>query len=485
MTSSISSTGTISSAGIGSGLDVETIVTKLMAIEQQPLKLLQNTATTIQTKISAFGGLQSSVSAFRDAALALTNPSTWSGTAGTSSDAGSVGVSSTASAVAGSYAVTVQALATTQSVASTAFAASSSTVGSGTLHINLGQWSAAPASTFTAASGATGLDIVVTDTDTLATLRDKINAAGAGVSASILTDTSGARLVLNSSATGAANGFQITAANGASGNLAALAYDPPNSTGTKLTQSAANAAATINGLSVSSATNSLSDMIQGVTLNLFKVSSTPVQISVAQDTTATKTAIQGFVTAYNALATLLTTDTKYDSGTSTAGVLQGDSTAVTLQRQLRNLLGASSGASTVFTTLSQAGLETQADGTLKINDAKLTSAMGKLPELKKLFANSDTTNPANDGIVRRLRVLSDSLVNSDGLLTTRTEGLNTSLKTNQKSQDAMNDRLAAVEARMRAQYTALDTKMATLNTLSTYMTQQITNWNKTNANSNG
>lgn len=484
MTSSISSTGTISSAGIGSGLDVETIVTKLMAIEQQPLKLLQNTATTIQTKISAFGGLQSSVSAFRDAALALTNPSTWSGTAGTSSDAGSVGVSSTASAVAGSYAVTVQALATTQSVASTAFAASSSTVGSGTLHINLGQWSAAPASTFTAASGATGLDIVVTDTDTLATLRDKINAAGAGVSASILTDTSGARLVLNSSATGAANGFQITAANGASGNLAALAYDPPNSTGTTLTQSAANAAATINGLSVSSATNSLSDMIQGVTLTLFKVSSTPVQISVAQDTTATKTAIQGFVTAYNALATLLTTDTKYDSGTSTAGVLQGDSTAVTLQRQLRNLLGASSGASTVFTTLSQAGLETQADGTLKINDAKLTSAMGKLPELKKLFANSDTTNPANDGIVRRLRVLSDSLVNSDGLLTTRTEGLNTSLKTNQKSQDAMNDRLAAVEARMRAQYTALDTKMATLNTLSTYMTQQIANWNKTNANSN-
>jgi flagellar hook-associated protein 2 len=484
MTSSISSTGTISSAGIGSGLDVETIVTKLMAIEQQPLKLLQNTATTIQTKISAFGGLQSSVSAFRDAALALTNPSTWSGTAGTSSDAGSVGVSSTASAVAGSYAVTVQALATTQSVASTAFAASSSTVGSGTLHINLGQWSAAPASTFTAASGATGLDIVVTDTDTLATLRDKINAAGAGVSASILTDTSGARLVLNSSATGAANGFQITAANGASGNLAALAYDPPNSTGTTLTQSAANAAAKINGLSVSSATNSLSDMIQGVTLNLFKVSSTPVQISVAQDTTATKTAIQGFVTAYNALATLLTTDTKYDSGTSTAGVLQGDSTAVTLQRQLRNLLGASSGASTVFTTLSQAGLETQADGTLKINDAKLTSAMGKLPELKKLFANSDTTNPANDGIVRRLRVLSDSLVNSDGLLTTRTEGLNTSLKTNQKSQDAMTDRLAAVEARMRAQYTALDTKMATLNTLSTYMTQQIANWNKTNANSN-
>lgn len=477
MTSSLSSVGSITSAGVGSGLDVESIITKLMGIEQQPLKQLQTAATGIQTKISAFGALQSGMSGLRDAALALTNPSAWSSTTASSGDATSVAATSSASAVPGSYSVTVQKLATAQSVASTAVAGSSTLVGAGTMHIDLGSW--AGATSFAAKAGSTGVDITVSDTDTLASLRDKINAAGAGVNATVVTDATGARLVYTSSSTGTDNGFRITAtpASGAGADLSTVAFDPPTSTATTLTQAAANAAATINGLSVSSASNTLTDVIQGLTLTLAKEGTAPVQITVAQDTASTKTLIQGFVTAYNSLATTLASDIKYDSTTSTAGILQGDSTAVSLQRQVRNMLTASNGASSVFSTLSQAGLEMQADGTLKINDSKLASAMGNLPELKKLFANSDTANPAKNGIARRLREFGDAALSTDGFLTARTDGLNKSLSINAKSQADMQNRLDATEARLRAQYTALDSKMATLNALSAYMTQQITNWN--------
>jgi flagellar hook-associated protein 2 len=474
MSSSISSTGSITSAGVGSGLDVEGIITKLMAIEQRPLTMLQSDATGIQTKISAYGGLQSTMSAFRDAALALGSSTGWSATTGTSADPSSVTVSTGTGAVVGSYALSVQNLATAQSTASGAYTSSLATVGAGTLHIDTGSWSTGQAA-FTVVSGSTGVDVTVAATDTLADVRDKINGAAAGVTASIVTDASGARLVISASQTGSANGFRVTSADG---GLAALTFDPPGGSGaTTLTQSGTNANATINGLAVTSASNTLSGVIQGLTLNLVKATTAPVQIGVAQDASGTKTAITNFVTAYNNLAAMLANDVKYDSGSSTAGVLQGDSTAVTLQRQLRNLLGARSSASSAYPTLSQVGLEMQSDGTLKINDAKLTTAMANMPELKKLFAATDLSGGGNDGFAKRLSNFGDSVLGVGGLLTGRTDSLNASLKTNQKSQDDMNTRLAAIEARMRAQYTALDTQMSTLSTLSTYMTQQITNWN--------
>jgi len=203
-----------------------------------------------------------------------------------------------------------------------------------------------------------------------------------------------------------------------------------------------------------------------------------VLVTVAQDNTSITAAIQGFATAYNTLSNLLETDTKYDSATSTAGPLQADSTAVSVQRQLRNILGASSTASSMFSTLSQAGLEIQTDGTISVNSTKLTTALGNLGEVKKLFANSDSTGVTGNGFATQMRSLTDSMLASDGLLTSRTAGLATSLTSNQKQQDDMNTRLASTKARLTAQYTALDTKMATLSTLSDYITQQIANWNK-------
>lgn len=475
---SISSTGSVSSIGIGSGLDVASIITGLMKVERAPLTLLQAKATSIQSTISAFGAVNSAMSTFRDAAATLALPSTWNATTGTSANPAAVGVTSTASAAPGNYAITVGSLAAAQSTVSGTFASSSALVGAGTLHFDTGSWSTGNAA-FTPASGSTGVDVTVAATDTLDTLAGKINAANAGVSASVVNDNTGARLVFSSQKTGVANSFRVTAVNADPG-VSALAFDPPGgATATTQTQPAADAQATINGLPVSSSSNTLSNVLNGLSVTLNQVTTAPVQISVKQDTDGITKSVQTFIDAYNAMSTLLTTDLAYDASTKVAGPLQADSSAVSLQRQLRNVLGSASGASSVFGTLSQVGLQVQADGTLKLNSTTLTNAMATNPaELKKLFTNVDLTTPGNNGIANQLRTLGDAVLSSSGLLTSRVAGLNKSLTANQTDQANLNDRLATTQARLQAQYSALDTKMAGINTLANYVTQQITNWNK-------
>ena len=466
----------VTSAGIGSGLDVESIITKLMTVEKAPVTQLQTVASKIQTQISAYGSVQSAVSSFRDAALALTKATTWGVTTANSADTSAITVSSGSTAAAGNYSVSVQTLAAAQSVASTSFESSSAVVGEGGLTIDVGAWDVGEPG-FKARATISSMNIAISATDTLADVRDKINSAGGGVSASIVTDSSGARLVLSSAATGVNNGFRVV---GTGAGPSAFTYDTTDETAPmKRSQKAADAEATINGLAVTSASNTLNDVVQGLTMNLQKVTgANTVQIGVAQDNTAIKSSITNFTAAYNALSSLLKTQTKYDDSTKAAGTLQGDSTAVALQRQLRSVLGASGSASSSFPTLSSIGLEIQTDGSLKVSDTKLNNALGKLSEMKKAFANSDLSDSANDGFAQKLRALGDQVLGTDGSLAARTAGLNTTLKNNQSQQDAITTRMTDTEKRLRAQYTALDTKMAGLNTLSTYISQQIANWNK-------
>jgi flagellar hook-associated protein 2 len=478
----------ITSTGIGTnGLDVEGIITKLMSIEQKPLTQLQDTAKTIQTKISAFGTIQSALSSLRDSASALTKPAAWSATTALSSDTTAVAVAAGSTAVAGSYKVSVQSLASAQSVASRSFTSSAALVGEGQLTIDVGTWSAGDDTVdppvepgFAAKATISSINIAITGTDSLATVRDKINASGAGVTASIVNDASGARLVLSSRQTGQENGFRITASGSA--DVVGLGYDPQtNPDGASLTQTAANARATINGLEINSTSNTLTDVVGGLTMTLQKVTTTDgVQLSVTQDNVAIKASVQAFVDAYNNLAKNIKSLTKYDEATETAATLQGDSTAVTMQRTLRNALTASFAGTGSFTSLSQVGLEVQADGTLKIDDKKFTAAQANLPELQKLFTTTGTDDDSivDDGFAQRFRILGDDILGTDGMLSTRTAGLKSTLTKNEDRQAEMENRLTNTEARIRAQYQALDTKMAGLNSLSSYISQQVTNWNK-------
>jgi flagellar hook-associated protein 2 len=478
---------TISSAGIGSGLDVNSIVTQLVAIERQPITALQTKATKLQTQISEFGKQKSALATLRDAASKLTNSDFWSQTVGTSSNPTAVGVTTTTGATAGNYAVTVQSLAAPQALATSVFASSTTAPGAGTLRIELGTWGAGQTS-FTPKTGATAVDIAVEATDTLAQVRDKINLANAGVTAQILTDASGSRLMMRSTTTGAESAFrtQATAALGlppllGGTDLSALAYDPSTANATQMTrtQTASNAAATFNGLAITATSNTLANVVDGVTLKLGAVTSSPVDISIVQDNETLKKQLQAFAEAYNAVQTLITTQTKYDAASKTGGPLQGDGAAVGLQRQLRNLAGASSGASSTFARLADVGLGTDATGQMVVSATKLDNALANPTEMKKMFANTDLLVPTNNGLGRQMRVLADSFLSVDGSLNSRAEGLRQRLDSNKNQQDKLTDRVAQTEKRLRAQYTALDTQMASLNGLSSYVTQQIAQFNRT------
>ncbi len=481
--------GTISSAGIGSGLDVSSIIASLMKVEQQPLTKLQTVATTMQTKLSAFGQMQSLVSSFRDAATQLKSADAYKVTSATSSDSTAVGASSTTKAVTGSYAVSVSSLSSTQSTvgASGQFSAGTDVVGTGSITISLGTWSTGQTA-FTAKPGATDVVIPIdASNNTLTAIRDKINAANAGVSATIVTDASGSRLAFQSSATGASNGFKVTVADDDATNsdatgLSRLAFDPPNaSNGMTLTQSAANTKATINGIAVETAGNTLTDVVDGMTFNLSKVTTAPVTVAVTRNTDSVKSLITNFVASYNALSSFLSSATQYDSSTKTAALLQGDATTTSLQNQLRSAISQGGSASASFGTLSSMGLEFQKDGRLSINDTKLSAALAKLPDLATAMSNNDLTTPASNGFATKIAAWADGLLSASGTLTGKTKSIQSQINANTKDQEHMSDRIAAIEKRITAQYTALDATMSNANALSKYVTQQIATWNKSTA----
>ena len=469
---------TISAPGIGSGLDVNAIISQLISIERIPINELEAKNTKIEAQISEYGKLKSAMSALRDASLALTKAETWGASIGTSTNALAVVVAVKSGAAMGNFAIAVQRLATAQSLASAVVASPEALPGAGTLHIELGAWNS-DQSAFTPKSGTTAVDITVAATDTLTQVRDKINASGAGVTAMIFTDANGSRLLMRSSETGAQNAFRTSVVDADGGNadaagLSAFAYDPSaGATVMSRTETAGDAEATLNGLPVSSPSNVLVDIVDGVTLTLLQATTDPVTVGVVSDKEALKKSVQAFADAYNALSALLAQQVKYDATNKSAGPLQGDSTAVGLQRQLRALVGSPSGASTAFTRLSDAGLEMQRDGSLKINAGKLDAALANLPELEKFFANTDLVTPTNDGIARQFRLMSDAVLSVDGGIATRTDGLNARVQNNNDQQDRLELRVAQTEKRLRAQYTALDATLAKLNSLSSYVTQQM------------
>jgi flagellar hook-associated protein 2 len=436
------------------------------------LTQLQKEASSLQTRLSTYGQMKSGLATLRDAAAALTRASTWGATTGSSSDAVAVSVSTNATTRPGSYAIEVQRLASAQSNATRVYASADSLVGEGSLRIELGTWGAGQTS-FTPKAGATAVDISVgPPAESLAQLRDKINASNAGVTASVLTDASGARLVLRSSATGEANGFRI-GVNDADGNnsdglgLSALAFDPSAGILTMAQAlAAANASASLNGLPISSSGNTLSEVLDGITLTLGKVTAAPVQVDAKPDDAAIRKALETFVTAYNDLNKLVTEQTKYDASSKTAGVLQGDSAAVSIRAQMRALLAGNSGASAKFTRLAEVGLDVQSDGSIKLDDGKLGNGIANLAEMAKLFSNNDLLTPANNGFAIRLRAFADQLLGVDGSISSRSEGLRKRIDLNQDRQERLNDRIAMIEKRLRAQYTALDRQMASLNSLS-------------------
>jgi flagellar hook-associated protein 2 len=356
-------------------------------------------------------------------------------------------------------------------------------LGTGTLTIQLGEWNVGMTA-FTAGL-STPVSVTIAGEDNLTTIASKINSANAGVTATVLKDATGERLLLRSKDTGAEQGFRIQVADGDGNNtdnlgLSRLAFDPENGTaGATLTQQARNAEAVINGVDVISASNTLVDTIPGVTLNLLKESApgATTEVTLATDTATMKKNILDFVAAYNALNKTLSDATKYDAETKVAGVLQGDSTTVGLKNALRSVLGSNAAEGGAFTRLADIGLDVKLGGDIVVNNSKLDKALQDPASLKKLFAE-DTGNAATNGFGLKIKDFTAGLLADSGVVSTKSKALKSAIDRNGKDQDKVNDRADLMEKRLRAQYTALDLKMGSLTSLSTFINQQVAQWNK-------
>lgn len=383
----------LSAPGIGSNLDVNGLVGQLMAVERRPLALLDRKEASFQAKLSALGSVKSALAAFQTAMAGVAQPARFNGSRASVADASLVAATASPNSAAGSYSVEVQTLAQAHKLKSAAFGAPTDTLGSGTLTIQFGTYSGG---TFTVnADRPTQTVAIPAGAASLAGVRDAINAAGAGVTASIVNDGTGERLVLGSAHSGLANALRITVADD-DGNdadaagLSRLAYDASAGGTANLAQTVAaqNATAVIDGIVVSKASNTITDAIAGVTLTLAKASpGTTTTLTVARDTAAARAAVEGFVDAYNDLAKALKDVAGYDAARKAGGPLQGDATVLGVQAQIRGVLNTALAGGSGLATLSDAGVSFTKEGTLALDGAKLDRVLADpAKDLATLFA---------------------------------------------------------------------------------------------------
>ncbi len=463
---------TMSSPGIGSNLDVKSIVSQLVAIEKQPLEKLKLQAAATQTKISTFGQIKSLVSSLQDAVGKLTSVTGWNAVAAASSDSAAVTVSAIGGTQPTTFAVEVQNLAQAQSTYSMPLLPVGGAIGAGTLRLEIGQWAGA---VFTPGSG-TPVDLTISATDTVSEIASKINGANAGVTATVLSDASGERLLLRGKSTGVEAGFRLSVTSDTDGDTADALGLSRLVNGTVTNQAAEDAAATINGIPVTSSTNTFANKVSGVTFTAVKETTAPVTLTITRDNSAVQKNIEAFVKAYNDVNGVLNEATKYDASTKTGGLLQGDSTALALQSALRAAVQSMTTGSSVFGRLSDIGVSVLRGGDLEINSSKLSTAMENMDELKAMF--SSTTTGSGQGIAVRIKSLTTTLLSSDGFFSSKDDTLKRALDSNSRDQTRLNEKVSRVEAALNRRYSALDTQIASLNSLNSYLTQQITQWNK-------
>lgn len=478
---------TISSPGIGSGLNIKDIVSQLVAIEKQPLTQLQVRAATVQTKISAYGELKSAVSALSDAASKLRSFSTYTGVAATSSKPESVGATAIGGTAANNFSVTVSALAKAQTYASASIAkvsGESQPVGAGTLKIQLGSWGAGPTYTFPGAP-TSEIDITVSATDKLADIASKINGSSAGISATVLNDGAGERLLLRSKETGQAVGFNLAITDNDGNNADSLGLSRLLTNGASsggITQYAADAKVMVNGsIEVSSSTNTFENIVSGVNITLQDGAALNdvSEISIKPNDQPVRAALEGFVNAYNALNGLLTEATKYDAASKQGGLLQGDSFAIGIQNAMRGILQSTTSGS-AFARLSDIGINQELGGNLSVNSTKLNAALAKPDDFKNLF-RIDNTGTTTDGVAVKFKTFADGLLSAgSGLFKTKEDSLKRALDQNAKETERLNAKISRIEAQLNRRYSALDAQVASLTALNNYVAQQVTTWNNAN-----
>ncbi|MBV2234758.1 MAG: flagellar filament capping protein FliD [Sterolibacterium sp.] len=450
----------LASPGIGSGLDINGLVSKLMESESRPLVSLTTKEAGIQAKISAFGSIKSALSGLQTATQALTRAQTFTGTSATVTDSSVFTATGGKTATPGEYTISVSQLAQNHAIRSDSAYTTSDTFNAGTL-------------TLAVNGKTTEVSIRSGENDTLAGIARSINEARAGVSAAVINTGSTQRLVLTSATTGTDGAIRLSVnetGSGATHSLTDFAYGGSDSPTMVQTQAANDAIFTINNIEITRSSNTVTDAIDGVTLGLSKLGET--KLTVARDISGTTSAINAFVKAYNDVVTTLNRVSAYDAATKKASTLTGDSTVRSLGFQLSSLSSSVVGDMSGSTArLSDIGISRQLDGTLQVDDAKLKTAL-KDPDrdVAALFAG---TEAGREGIAVRFVNALDGILGENGTLTSRTNGLSSSIKDIGRQRDSINLRLAATEANYRKQFQALDSMVSSMASTSNYLAQQL------------
>jgi flagellar hook-associated protein 2 len=469
---------TISNLGVGSGLDLTSLLAGLKTAEQAPLAALQTQQSSYTSKLSAYGKLSSALGALQTAAAALAKPALFQGVKASSSATDVLTATAASTAQSGSYSVNVTQLSQAHSLAAAGVASSTTAIGGGTVTIDFGTISGAAPDPLTGTySGATftpgaavATPITIAAGSTLADIRDAINgSATSGVTASIVNDGSATpnRLVLTSKATGEASSMKITVT-GDAALSSLLAHDPGALPAAQLqqTQAAQNTKLTVNGIAITSATNSVAGAVQDVSMTVSKVGSTT--LAVQGDTASVETAVTTFVSAYNNLQSVATQLTAFDASSKSGAVLLGDSTLRNIQIGIRSALtSAQADDGSGLTMLSQIGVSFQKDGTLAVDSTKLTAALGsKMSGVANIFSGAATAYGT------KMSSLITSYTDTTGMLTSATKGVTTTKDKLEEDYLAMSERIDATIARYKAQFTQLDVMISSMNQTSSYLTQQ-------------
>lgn len=461
-------------SGLMSGLDTESIISKLMEIEQRPITLLQSREAGYQAKISAVGTLKSALSKFNGTVSALSETDSFTAWKVASSNTDILPATTGSPEAAGSYHVTVSALAKAEQERSSAFASSDATVGTGTISIQVGTGTAVDVAIDAAHSSLSGI-------------ASAINGADAGVTASVVDDGTGNfYLTILSEKTGAANAVQITISDNDGNNddasgLSALYSDPPTHAFT-VTQAAQDALLNVNGVDVVRSENTISDLIEGVTLTLNKADpASPAEVTVSKDTDAVVKKVQAFVDGYNALMDTIEKLGGYDAATKTAGTLTGDSLTRGIPARISRLMqGQVTGVAEDVNGLSRIGISFNRDGRLTFDSSTFTDALtSNEANVARLFSNDDD---GNEGLAVRLGAFIDSYVDGSGsVLDSRVKGLNSSVEKIQDQVTAMEDRLVKREENLRRQFEALELLLSSYQSTSGQLSQQLASITNLNA----
>ena len=444
---------TIQAPGIGSGLDVNSIISQLMELERQPLRKLESKQSVINAQISAFGSLKSKVSDFQSAMASLSSLSSFQKYQATSGDEAIFSASASSTAAAGSYTVDVTQLAERDKIATKAYTDSNSVVGEGTLTISTG------ASSFNVAIDGTN--------NTVAGIRDAINAAtdNTGVTASIITDDAGAHLVLTSDETGTANGLKVTTVDTTDGinnddaGLSSLAYEAGVTVHRAAISTAADSIMKVDGFTITSSSNAVSSAIEGVTITAKSLGSSTLDVT--RDDAKVAESAQKFADSYNAL--------RSEINKQRAGQLQADSTLLSMERQLFDIMnGGASITGSNQSYLVEAGISVDKLGKMSVDTAAFSDALAaNFNSVANLFAAD------GEGFAFRLEAMADAWLESDGLIDAREDGLKSEVSSIDDRKDSIENRLVLVQKRLRSQFSALDSLVSNLNATGSFLMQQL------------